>query len=166
MTLGEVIKAYRAEHGMSMDDFSKASGISKAYISVLEKNKRPGSGLPVQPSIKCVRLAAKAMGIDFTKLILTITPQSRVESIRKGGIEIFIWKEEKELIDTILGLDCVLSDYRHNRLPEQEGIWQQMRLEALTTAIRELAKQLPEDIRSEVCSLCNNKIARDAISAI
>lgn len=69
----------------------------------------------------------------------------------------------KEIAQTIQGLDCVLSDYRLRRMPEQDEIWQQFKTEALTTAIRELAKQLPENVRSEVCSLCNNKIARDAI---
>ena len=69
----------------------------------------------------------------------------------------------KEITQTIQGLDCVLSDYRLRRMPEQDEIWQQFKTEALTTAIRELAKQLPENVRSEVCSLCNNKIARDAI---
>ena len=64
---------------------------------------------------------------------------------------------------TIQGLDCVLSDYRLGRMPEQDKIWQQFKTEALTIAIRELAKQLPEEIRSEVCSSCNNEIARDAI---
>lgn len=74
-TLGEIIKAYRTEQGMSMDDFSKASGISKAYISVLEKNKHPGSGKPVEPSVKCVKQAAKAMGVDFIELILAISEE-------------------------------------------------------------------------------------------
>ena len=74
-TLGEIIKAYRTEQGMSMDDFSKASGISKAYISVLEKNKHPGSGKPVEPSVKCVKQVAKATGIDFIELILAISEE-------------------------------------------------------------------------------------------
>lgn len=67
---------------------------------------------------------------------------------------------------TIQGLDCVLSDYRLGRMPNQDEIWQWFKTEALTIAIRELAKQLPEDVRSEVCSSCNNEIARDAINAI
>ena len=58
-----------------MDDFSKVSGISKAYISVLEKNKRPGSCKPVEPSVKCVKQAAKAMGVDFIELILAISEE-------------------------------------------------------------------------------------------
>ena len=37
MTLGDIIKAYREKHDMSMDDFAKASGISKTYVWMLEK---------------------------------------------------------------------------------------------------------------------------------
>lgn len=37
MTLGEIVKQYRTQNSMSMDDFSKLSGLSKGYISMLEK---------------------------------------------------------------------------------------------------------------------------------
>lgn len=37
MTLGDIIKSYRSKYGLSMDSFSDKSGISKAYISLLEK---------------------------------------------------------------------------------------------------------------------------------
>lgn len=51
MTLGEIIKEYRTAHNLSMDAFSEKSGISKAYISLLEKNKHPKTGKPIAPSI-------------------------------------------------------------------------------------------------------------------
>lgn len=41
MTLGDIIKRYRNDHALSMDAFSERSGISKAYISLLEKNRHP-----------------------------------------------------------------------------------------------------------------------------
>jgi len=39
MRLGEIIKKYREENNLSMDDFVKFSGLSKGYISMLEKIK-------------------------------------------------------------------------------------------------------------------------------
>ena len=39
MTLGDVIYQYRTKHNISMDKFSELSGISKGYISMLEKNQ-------------------------------------------------------------------------------------------------------------------------------
>lgn len=68
MTLGDIIKDYRKTHGLSMDNFSEMSGISKAYISLLEKNKHPKTGKPITPSIHCIKQAADGMGIDFNVL--------------------------------------------------------------------------------------------------
>ncbi len=69
MSLGDIIKTYRLNHGkMSMDLFSEKSGISKAYISLLEKNKHPKTGKPIAPSIQVIKQAADAMGMDFDVL--------------------------------------------------------------------------------------------------
>lgn len=37
MTIGEWVHAYRAEHELSMADFAKRTGLSKASIGFLEK---------------------------------------------------------------------------------------------------------------------------------
>lgn len=68
MTLGEFIKNYRSEHDMSMDKFSEISGISKSYISLLEKNRHPKTGKPIAPSIKCIRQVSECVHIDFNAL--------------------------------------------------------------------------------------------------
>ena len=39
MFLGEIIKSYRDEHGLSMQDFASLSKLSKPYISQLEKTE-------------------------------------------------------------------------------------------------------------------------------
>lgn len=68
MTLGNIIKSYRSEHGLSMDAFSEKSGISKAYISLLEKNRHPKTGKEIAPSIQCIKQAAQGMGMTFDDL--------------------------------------------------------------------------------------------------
>lgn len=68
MTLGDIIKQYRDDHGLSMDSFAEKSGISKAYISLLEKNRHPKTGKPIAPSILTIKQAADGMGMDFNKL--------------------------------------------------------------------------------------------------
>ena len=68
MKLGEVISKYRTEHQMSMDKFSELSGISKAYISMLEKNRTQRGDEP-SPSIDTYRNVAKAIGMDVDELI-------------------------------------------------------------------------------------------------
>ena len=68
MTLGDIIKKYRTDNELSMDAFSARSGISKAYISLLEKNQHPKTGKPIAPSIQSIKQAADGMGIDFNTL--------------------------------------------------------------------------------------------------
>ncbi len=68
MTLGDVIKDYRKSHNMSMDLFAEKSGISKAYISLLEKNRHPKTGKPIAPSIQSIKQAAEGMEMDFNVL--------------------------------------------------------------------------------------------------
>lgn len=55
MTLGEYIKGYRKSNDMTMDDFAKKSGLSKGYISMLEKNRHPQNGKPSRPPWKPVK---------------------------------------------------------------------------------------------------------------
>lgn len=83
MTLGEIIKKYREQNGLSMDAFSKKSGISKSYISLLEKNKHPKTGNPIAPSIESIKQAANGMGIDFDELFALIDSDVALNS--KGG---------------------------------------------------------------------------------
>lgn len=72
MTLGDIIKEYRVTHKLSMDAFSDKSGISKAYISLLEKNKHPKTGKAIAPSIQCIKQAADGMNMDFNTLFSMI----------------------------------------------------------------------------------------------
>jgi len=78
MTLGAIIKEYRDKHDMSMDDFARLSGISKAYISLLEKDKHPKTGKPIAPSIKVIKQAAQAMQVDFDTLFSQIDGDVRL----------------------------------------------------------------------------------------
>lgn len=78
MTLGEIIKTYRKAHGMSMEGFSKASGLSKAYVGILERNVNPTTGRAVVPSIVTYKAAAMAMGMDMQQLIEAVDGNSQI----------------------------------------------------------------------------------------
>ena len=87
MNLGDIIKDYRKKHDLSMDAFSEKSGISKAYISLLEKNKHPKTGKNIAPSIQCIKQAADGMNMDFNVLFGLIDGNVTVgESIKKENI--------------------------------------------------------------------------------
>ena len=78
MTLGDVIKTYRMEHSLSMDEFAKRSGLSKGYISMLEKNRNPKTGKPIIPSILTYQSVAKAMSTSVDILMKTVGKEQLV----------------------------------------------------------------------------------------
>lgn len=82
MTLGEIIKHYRSDHSLSMDAFSERSGISKAYISLLEKNKHPKTGKEISPSIQSIRQAAQGMNMDFDDLFALLDGKVEVNQAK------------------------------------------------------------------------------------
>ncbi len=78
MTLGQIIRAYREENHLSMDDFAKASGLSKGYISQLENNINPKTKEPPVPSINSIKKAANGMFMTFDELFSQLDDNLRV----------------------------------------------------------------------------------------
>ena len=72
MTLGELIKKYRSANGLTMQDFATRSGLSKGYISMLEKGKHPQNNKPIVPSIDTFGKVAKAMCISLNELLVMV----------------------------------------------------------------------------------------------
>lgn len=68
MTLRDLVREYRQEHGLSQRQFAAACGLSNGYISMLEKNLNPNTGLPVTPSLPALKKIAGGMGITLTDL--------------------------------------------------------------------------------------------------
>lgn len=69
MKLSELIRQYRTENDLTMDAFAIKAGLTKQYISMLEKNKNSNSGKPISPSLKTYKNIAIAMGISLEELL-------------------------------------------------------------------------------------------------
>ena len=69
MTLGEIVREYREEKGLSQRDFAKQCGMSNAYISMLENNRNTKTGMPVVPSLTAIRKVASAMRITLNDVL-------------------------------------------------------------------------------------------------
>lgn len=71
MTLGEYIKEYREEHGISQRRFVEMcnGALSTGYISMLEKNYNPATGKPLAPSIEMHKAVADATGVSLDYLM-------------------------------------------------------------------------------------------------
>lgn len=101
MTLGELVKKYRTEHELSLRDFSRLSGISNGYISMLEKNEHPKTKKPIVPSIEKMKCIASAMNMSLDSLLDVIDGDQEV-SIKPEPVSL-IKADESEL----------LAKYRH-----------------------------------------------------
>jgi transcriptional regulator with XRE-family HTH domain len=83
--LGEIIYNYRQENHVSMEEFAKLAGLSKPYISMLEKNQNSRTGKPIVPSVLTLKKVARVLNMTFDQIIralddgqeidLTKTPQ-------------------------------------------------------------------------------------------
>lgn len=78
MTLGDLIKKYRKEHSMSQQAFADLTGLSKAYISILERNFNPVNKKQPIPSVATIKSVATAMNTDFNDLIAILDPDTQV----------------------------------------------------------------------------------------
>lgn len=79
MTLGELIKKYRDENNLTMQDFANMSGLSKGYISMLEKNRHPQNDKKIIPSIATFNKVANAMRISIEQLLTQVDNNQLVD---------------------------------------------------------------------------------------
>lgn len=118
MNLGEIIKKFRDDNELSMDKFAKMTNLSKAYISVLEKNKRPKTCKPVTPSIPVIKNVAEAMNISFNELfnmlednqIVSIGADDIIKKINDVSVQLHSEKQIK------------VYDYATEQLNEQNNV--------------------------------------------
>ena len=78
MTLGDHIKKYRINHQCSMDDFARRSGLSKAYVSILERNYNPSTKKAAVPSLDTIKRVASATGVDFNDLLAALDDDQEI----------------------------------------------------------------------------------------
>lgn len=78
MTLGDLVKQYRTEHKLTMDEFSQKCGLSKGYISMLEKNKNPQTKKPIAPALNTIKQIASAMDLDFNYVLSLLDKTQKV----------------------------------------------------------------------------------------
>lgn len=69
MTLGDIVKKYREEHDLSQRQFAVACELSNGYISMLEKNVNPKTGMPMAPSLLAMKKIAEVMGVTLNDLL-------------------------------------------------------------------------------------------------
>lgn len=69
MTIGQIIKKYREERGLSQRQFATLCNVSNGYISMLEKEKNPKTNEPITPSLPALKTIARAMNVSLNELL-------------------------------------------------------------------------------------------------
>ena len=79
MRLGAIIREYREETQISMEQFAKRAGLSKSYVNTLERGYHPTTKEVIYPTMGTVTKCARAM---------TITVDDLLEKIDGDGIRV------------------------------------------------------------------------------
>ena len=69
MTIGEVVSNYRSSNHLTMQEFADRCGLSKAYISMVEKGKHPQNNRKLVPNLETLGKLAKGMNTDINTLV-------------------------------------------------------------------------------------------------
>ncbi len=69
MKIGDYVKNYRQEHGLSMQAFGDKCGLSRAYISILEKGINPTTNKPFSPTLETLKKIADVTNTDLDTLL-------------------------------------------------------------------------------------------------
>ena len=79
MTLGEMLKEYRTSEGFSMDDAAKKTGLSKAYISILERGFNPSTGKPAIPSLSTIQAVSRFICKDVNDVLAAMNGDQKID---------------------------------------------------------------------------------------
>ena len=79
MRISDWVKNYRKEHGLSMQAFGNLCGLSKAYISILEKDINPTTGKSFVPTLQTLKKIADATNTDLDLLFSLLDGSQEIE---------------------------------------------------------------------------------------
>lgn len=73
MTLGEYIRKYRLEHGLSQRQFAEKCGnITHGYLAIIESGRNPNTGKKTIPSIDKLYSIASGMNLSLHQLLESV----------------------------------------------------------------------------------------------
>ena len=116
MRIGEWINTYRAENQLSMADFAKKTGVSKAYVGFLEKGT-------VNPTTKMLSKIANALGMTLQEFMVSVDDDDIIT--RPAASDLLpLTADEESLLSKYRRLDdrrqYAVQGYTDSKLEEQE----------------------------------------------
>jgi transcriptional regulator with XRE-family HTH domain len=107
MKFSEWIYNYRAGHALTMQAMADLCGLSKQYISVLEKGINPNTKKPFAPSVETIKKISRATNTDINLLFSLLDNQEIVIN----AVEPFP-KFDAEFIEITDTEQALLNDFR------------------------------------------------------
>lgn len=143
MTLGDILKKYRTDNNISIDEFVKKSSLSKGYISMLENNINPRNNKPIAPTLPTIQKIASGMNTDVDTLLKAIDNNQNISL--KDDIDLnydssLNFKVEYEEIEHIK---------KYRNLDEQGKLHVDTVLDWETKRIKELSRQHKQDVKTQ-----------------
>lgn len=80
MELGALIKQYREEHSLTMQQFADRCHLSKSYVSMLEKGRHPQNKRLLIPSMETFRKLCDGMQIPFESLVSILDAKDWIDN--------------------------------------------------------------------------------------
>ena len=116
MRIGEWINTYRTENQLSMADFVKKTGVSKAYVGFLEKGT-------VNPTTKMLSKIANALGMTLQEFMVSVDDDDII-TIPAASDLLPLTADEESLLSKYRRLDdrrqYAVQGYTDSKLEEQE----------------------------------------------
>ena len=107
MTLGEIVKEYRAKNNLSLREFASRCGMSHSYIAMLENESNSKTGEPMVPTITTINKIARGMGRTIDSVIAEADDMLVSLSNEKETITEKLTPEEYEILQLFRSLDEV-----------------------------------------------------------
>ena len=109
MKLGEIIKNFRYDNDMTMQEFADRSGLSKGYISMLEKNRHPQSKRELVPSFETYKKVSSAMGMPLDDFLAALDGDEVVKINAPAPAPLQLTEQEEHLV---VSFRCLNEDGR------------------------------------------------------
>lgn len=102
MKFSEIIRVFRKNNKMTMQEFADKAGLSKGYISMLEKNQHPQSQRRLVPSFETYLKVASAMNMSIDELVALLDDNETVrlnESSSSAPSSMQLTEQEEILVE-------------------------------------------------------------------
>ncbi|MFC2336047.1 MAG: helix-turn-helix domain-containing protein [Selenomonas noxia] len=156
MKIGEWLKTYRDQHGLSMQALADLCGFSKAYINVLEKGVNPKTGKSISPTMQTFEKIARATKTDVDTLLKILDGDQPITLNSPDDLPALNAKDEREITrmmdkmkETLMQEEGLMFDGQPASPESIQSILDAMQIGMEMAKKRNKAKYTPKKFRPE-----------------